>query len=858
LQQPGTVQQRLFLYSLMVLIDGTDVTDSQTAGANNYVSDAADTGYIGSDGAPGPATFEGEIGWFRLQADELYTADFTPPERCILPYVDTNTVWLGIYEGTPTTPGPGDIHDVAGGNDGDASTVTWGDCCERNYGNYLPCSPKFMTFNGATSIVNLGSDADLDNLPSGGDFTVEAWIRADSFGESNNGTILSKNIIWQVSLVSYGGISAYANYGGTAPFTWTDGSLFAPGDGEWYHVAATWDLSSLTWDIFINGRRATYGGKTAGAGAYAGDAAENLYLGNRGAATRTFDGDIGWVRISDYRRYTANFLPPARCTIPEDDGNSIAIWNYVEQNTVYNFAFTTEDSTVTDIQVGCDCITAGREETCDDETVYVANKQNTAQLTHVLIEDGGVFGSNLLTMALPYPLLPAVPAANDRIYFGIDTDGLDSGPFCSLVFDLLSAQADIADIDWEYWNGAWVALTVQDNTDGDGAMSGAAFDTAGIKSVHWEQPDDWTTTAINGITAYWVRAEVQDVGTAPPIQQNRHPYTVVWPFIEVQSDKVGGDIPALIRQYIRNQSDDDLTSTPVLFSNRTLVGLRTVDRGENFRAYINLAEEQNPSGITVQAGGGTFTFQSDIHTPTGWKLQCLNTGTAATTICLIRWDQTISSEYYGKYHIFLRGYQYNGSDGDIEVQLRGSVGASASKALTDFVAFQTTSDWELLDMGVVTFPFSSPISPTESGIVDMLIRARAANATTDFDLYDLILLPVDEWALDSQDVNLDSTVADALGYRSDDDYNTYLDVDSISWPKNKAKVLLKLYSNDLLDNDWQTIMSGDAIAQSNVTQRYWFLHTDTSDSPEIGSRYAVVNSIQMWRLQRYLSARGAR
>jgi len=63
---------------------------------------------------------------------------------------------------------------------------------------------------------------------------------------------------------------------------------------------------------------------------------------------------------------------------------------------------------------------------------------------------------------------------------------------------------NIANLDWEYWNGAaWAALTINnDNT----ANGGQPMSVAGVNSAHWKQPANWDTTAVGGVTGYWVRA----------------------------------------------------------------------------------------------------------------------------------------------------------------------------------------------------------------------------------------------------------------------------------------------------------------------------------------------------------------
>jgi len=93
-----------------------------------------------------------------------------------------------------------------------------------------------------------------------------------------------------------------------------------------------------------------------------------------------------------------------------------------------------------------DYMSATREETCAADTVYIANKHNIAQLTDVYYFDAapGVWSANLLATSLTYNLLPAVPAAGDILYIGIDSSVTNSGPFCSVVWDLASAGSGIS------------------------------------------------------------------------------------------------------------------------------------------------------------------------------------------------------------------------------------------------------------------------------------------------------------------------------------------------------------------------------------------------------------------------------
>ena len=94
-------------------------------------------------------------------------------------------------------------------------------------------------------------------------------------------------------------------------------------------------------------------------------------------------------------------------------------------------------------------------------------------------------------------LLPAVPAVNDAYYFGAN------GAFNKLTVNIGTQGDGTWTITWEYWNGtAWVALAgVVDATTGFRAA-------VGNRDVDFDRPADWARTAVNGVTAFWIRGRV--------------------------------------------------------------------------------------------------------------------------------------------------------------------------------------------------------------------------------------------------------------------------------------------------------------------------------------------------------------
>lgn len=498
--------------------------------------------------------------------------------------------------------------------------------------------------------------------------------------------------------------------------------------------------------------------------------------------------------------------------------------------------------------------TPGRSATCNRE-VYTANKHNRAQLSHAFWNSGAAWSGNLIGAATPFDLLDNPIANNDVVYFGIQTSLADSGPFSSLVFDITTAAAytGTAMMTWQYWNGGWVTLTVQDNT---AAAPSLPFSNSGVNSVHWAQPSDWTTTAINGVTGYWVRALATIAGAdtiSTPQHGNRNIYTICWPFLDVAAAQVGGDMPALLRELWECESSGPgLSGPPALYASTVMVGLRSLDRGAEFSAYINLCQEQNAAGILVNAVGATTTFDVDTLAPTGMAAHWNPAGAEAmSTHVSVYLDPTIAGDFRGQYHAFVRGRQSGGTAGNMEVRLGIYTGGEV--VYTENRAFTTISVPQALDMGKVRIPaFES--APTDSpNAIFLLIQSSTTSGTPELYYYDVILLPVDEWAATIGSVDTTPyTTSQMIGY-----YN-YLDLDSVLFPRLPAPAYLRYVPDDNPVNTLRVITTGPAILQSGQAQRLWHFsqHYRTTgvvrSDPEIAFRH------QLYKTQRYYSSRGNR
>lgn len=519
-------------------------------------------------------------------------------------------------------------------------------------------------------------------------------------------------------------------------------------------------------------------------------------------------------------------------------------------DTTESFFLYGQDDAIASSQIVDTETTMGRAATCNNE-VYASNKQQSINLVSILVYDasGTSYTEALPMSSFPVNLLPSVPAANDACYFGIPVgvSGLVSGPFSSLIFDLAEPFVGWTDVEWEYWNGStWAALTVKDST--------LSLLQTGVNSVHWVPPSDWATTAVNSVTGYWVRFRVVTVATSPepPSQQNRNVYAVVNPFVEVASAQIGGDIPALARVRVENVSDGG-GSAPTLYSNRVLMGLRSVDRGALFTAFLNASDEQNPVGVTVTAGSDT-SFIDAIGAPSGRLAQWSPAGTGSwVTILTFSLATTIATQYYGTFRVFLRARQSGGTAGQMTLRLRTSSGSGGVSITSETKTFANTNDFQILDFGQLTIPLSAYLKATELGdTLTIAVQGNTSSTTPDCNMYDLVLIPVDEWAADLTDGENSASSALASGY--------YLDVDSVSFPKRQLRNAVKATGTDYTKAIWQQVANGPAILQANARQRLWLLsmRTASAGSTDWRSEPDVVHRVQMWSAERYRWARGAR
>jgi hypothetical protein len=228
----------------------------------------------------------------------------------------------------------------------------------------VKCGVFHLNFNiNDPSDLDCGSDAAIDNLSDSGndDFTVEAWIRAEGYGNLGEGRIFDKDNGtgngWMFYLDSVNGLIfyQYANQDAIARSGLDD----ITADGMWHHVAATFIDTGAAPRLWVDGIEVSYAFQQAWLGPTADDSAIDLHIGNRADLNRAWQGDIAWTRLSSNLRYTtATFAPPVRCSLPAIDANTVAQWIGAEGtgSIIDNQEGTAAlDGTQTSCIFGCDC-----------------------------------------------------------------------------------------------------------------------------------------------------------------------------------------------------------------------------------------------------------------------------------------------------------------------------------------------------------------------------------------------------------------------------------------------------------------------------------------------------------------------
>lgn len=443
---------------------------------------------------------------------------------------------------------------------------------------------------------------------------------------------------------------------------------------------------------------------------------------------------------------------------------------------------------------------SGKSYTCENE-IYVSNKNVVSQIEYIFTYDGS-YSSNLLDEDLPLSL------AGTMVYFGSDY------PFNSLAFDLTDTGGN--SITWEYYGGSWKPISiVTDVNDYDN------FNRDGVGAITWLPNSDWVKTSINNETLYWVRANFNTLGSSPT-QVNSYIYSPVGNFAIAET--IGGDIPAYGAINISNINALDGNAKKII------VATRSEERGDDFIPHINA-----PGQNSLYAETSGDQIETLVQSPAG-EVRRTTWGGAASLA--ERWKivlkTPLSQQYYGRYRAFARGYAEDISDGDVTSYLSVTLGTTRTTKTVGNI--ETRDNYHYFDYGIVSIPPAMLPVQFES---DVIIKVFAGNTygAMNFDWIDLILVPIDEYVMEINQVPTSNT-GDL----------TIVDSTTFVGRGNMFSALRKMSDYKIYDIP-QVIAPAPIQLRAGAKQKIYFFVLEDST-------YEWLGKIQMRKNERYLTFRG--
>lgn len=286
--------------NMTLFLDGKAV-DTDTSPTNPVETYAP---YIG-DRLPNAGSsnypYYGYISDMRLHRHGMYTGDFTPPTEVTASTsepVSSQATRFHLATNTTNIVDKSQSTRLTLGGDAVASTAQY------------KYSTHSIAFDGTGDYLEIPYSDEIMRWWDT-DYTMEYWIRANAFGQTNegktnfmtHGTLNSTTDYWSMGPTNSGGIKWYWWSGAQNEF-FTSTAITL---NTWHHLAFVYDKSTTTAKIYIDG---TLEASTTVSTTPQVDSTYPLYIGH--GANAAFNGYIEDFRISKgIARYSTNFTPPS-------------------------------------------------------------------------------------------------------------------------------------------------------------------------------------------------------------------------------------------------------------------------------------------------------------------------------------------------------------------------------------------------------------------------------------------------------------------------------------------------------------------------------------------------------------------
>lgn len=272
-------------------VGGTPTTIS-----NDLTNGTSNTPYIGRfvDNSASPYCPNGYISDFRMvNGDAIYTSDFTPP----------TSPTSGTGAALKLNCANADILDYSG----NSNLQLVGNTSVNTTTKKWPAATGSVYFDGSGDYLLTSASTDYDF--GYGDWTIEAWVYFATVANAPHiiqiGTASNARItLWAYQQV----VRVYSNSGSGTDVIIGTTTISAD---QWYHLAVSFDASTTTTRLYINGQ---IEGSNTSYNSYIKGAPRQLVSGYQpwgGNSNDYLNGYVEDLRVTKgLARYTANFTPP--------------------------------------------------------------------------------------------------------------------------------------------------------------------------------------------------------------------------------------------------------------------------------------------------------------------------------------------------------------------------------------------------------------------------------------------------------------------------------------------------------------------------------------------------------------------
>lgn len=380
----------------------------------------------------------------------------------------------------------------------------------------------------------------------------------------------------------------------------------------------------------------------------------------------------------------------------------------------------------------------------------------------------------------------------------------------------------------------------------------------------------WATEVVNGDTKFWLRVRIVSCTAfnTAPANATDVVYNQRTPHIEIPSTLLKGDVPPYLLMRMRSPAGGD--EDPAM-SNISRIVMGAKSRGlTKFVSRLNLGNDGNPAewtAIVTDPPCKDASIVADPTAPGGDHVAVSFAGEEALVTRVRITGTNILTHWKGHYRAFIRAQQIGGDAGDVSLRLRVYIDSTDDYSpkydgtTGGIPMVGVTKGMEVVDLipdGVLKIPFASVMAADESGLAnaDLIFDIQAGLETgsgATLRIYDLILIPSDEWACE-----LNDPISDSLTGNSALRGNSLLDLDGGVITDRTIKQMINS-GNVLLAETWSRSGDRPRIQPATQTRIYFlFMHYPTGwGTPPLIGTLGMHTAFELFAHNCYLFLRGA-